>query len=320
MNIFTAGHILPAAFILDLILGDPYFLPHPIRWMGKAITYLEPLFRRFPFRPLMSGALFCLTLIACTWGLTFILTATAKLIHSEFSLWIEILLIYYSLSARSLEKAATDVCSALSQNSLADAKKKVGLIVGRDVENLSAAEITRATVETVAENLVDGVISPLFFAAIGGAPLAMAYKMVNTLDSMIGYKNERYQDFGKVAARIDDIANYIPARISVAIISFGAQILAGKGFLSFKTAVQEGTNHSSPNSGYPEAAFSGALGVKLGGSNQYFGRLVKKPYIGVRFGPANINHIQKACDLMILASLLWASLLWAIITAGSILL
>ena len=320
MTIFIAWYILPVAFILDLILGDPDFLPHPIRWMGKAITYLEPIFRRFPAGLLISGVFFALTLILCTWGLTLALITTAKLIHPVFSICIEILLIYYSISVRSLEKAATNVYSALVQNRLPDARKKVSLIVGRDVEDLSEAGVTQATVETVAENLVDGVISPLFFAAIGGAPLAMAYKMVNTLDSMIGYKNEKYINFGKAAARIDDIANYIPARISVAIISFAAQILSGKGSRAFKTAVNEGANHSSTNAGYPEAAFAGTLNVKLGGPTKYFGRLIPKPYIGIRFGSTNTNHIKKACDLMILSSLLWVCILCGIITGCRILL
>jgi len=320
MNIFTAWYILPASFILDLILGDPDILPHPIRWMGKAITYMEPLFRRFPAGLSISGALFSLTLILCTWGLTFTLIATARLIHPILSACIEILLIYYSISVRSLEKAALDVHSALTQNRLPNAREKVALIVGRDVENLSKTGITRATVETVAENLVDGVISPLFFAAIGGAPLAMAYKGVNTLDSMVGYKNEKYKDFGKAAARIDDFANYIPARISVVIISFAAQILSGRGSRAFKTAVNEGANHSSPNAGYSEAAFAGTLGVKLGGPNDYSGHLVPKPYIGIRFGTVNITHIKKACDLMILASLLWLCILCGIMIVFSILL
>lgn len=319
MNIFTVWYILPVAFILDLILGDPGFLPHPIRWMGKAITRLEPIFRRLPVSLSCSGALFSLTLILCAWGLTLALLTTAKSIHPLFSVGLEILLIYYSISARSLEKAARNVYDALTLNNLDNAKKKLALIVGRDVEDLSETGVTGAAVETVAENLVDGVISPLFFAAIGGAPLAMAYKMVNTLDSMVGYKNEKYINFGKVAAGIDDIANYIPARISVAVISFAAQILSGNGSRAFKTAVNEGANHSSPNAGYPEAAFAGTLGVKLGGPNTYFGRLVPKPYIGIQFGPADTNHIKKACDLMVLSSLLWLSLLWAIITGCSIL-
>ena len=223
----------------------------------------------------------------------------------------EIILIYYCLSARSLEDSALDVSRSLEQNKLKDAKAKVALIVGRDVNNYKEEGIARAAVETVAENLVDGVISPLFFAAIGGAPLAVAYKMVNTLDSMVGYKNEKYLYFGRAAARLDDVLNYIPARLSVPIIALASQLLSGKGARSFETAVTEGANHSSPNAGLPEAAFAGALAVKLNGPNIYNGKLVNKPYIGIRFGKTGNHHIKRACDIMMLASLMGLIVLWA---------
>jgi adenosylcobinamide-phosphate synthase len=177
--------------------------------------------------------------------------------------------------------------------------------------------MARAAVETVAENLVDGVISPLFFAAIGGAPVAMAYKMANTLDSMIGYKNEKYLYFGRAAAWLDDVLNYVPARLSVPVIALAAQLLAGKGARAFETAVKEGANHSSPNAGLPEAAFAGALAVKLNGPNTYNGKLVDKPYIGVHFGQTKIEHIKRSCDLMMLSSILWLGIVWAINTAFS---
>jgi len=205
------------------------------------------------------------------------------------------------------------VFRALSQTRLDDAKAKVSLIVGRDVENLNPDGISRATVETVGENLVDGVISPLFYAAMGGAPLAMAYKMINTLDSMIGYKNDKYLDFGKVAARIDDIANFIPARISILVISVAAKILTGHGARALQTALTEGANHTSPNAGYSEAAFAGALEVRLGGPNYYHGRLVSKPYLGIPFKQINRNHIKKACDLMMLSALIWMVVLVVIL-------
>ncbi|MCP4219427.1 MAG: cobalamin biosynthesis protein CobD, partial [bacterium] len=185
------------------------------------------------------------------------------------------------------------------------AKGKLSYIVGRDVENLSEDGIAGAALETVAENLVDGVVAPLFYAAIGGAPLAMAYKMVNTLDSMVGYKNEKYLHFGKASARIDDLLNYIPARLSIPVIGLAAQFLAGRGKDAIVTAIREGRNHSSPNAGYPEAAFAGTLGVRLGGPNYYDGVLVEKPYIGKKFGIVRAGHIKKACDLMILSSFLW---------------
>ena len=309
MELSTAGYIIPAAFILDLALGDPTLLPHPIRWLGRVITAGEPFFRNLRVKLSISGTIFAVSLIAGTWTLTFVLIKTAQCIHPLVKAGIEILIIYYCISIRSLESSAMAVFRALTQTRLDDAKAKLALIVGRDVENLNPEEISRATVETVGENLVDGVISPLFYAAIGGAPLAMAYKMINTLDSMIGYKNDKYRDFGKVAARIDDIANLIPARISILVISVAAKILTGHGARTFQTALTEGANHTSPNAGYSEAAFAGTLGVRLGGPNYYHGSLVSKPYLGIPFNQINRNHIKKACDLMMLSALIWMCVL-----------
>jgi len=235
--------ILPAAFLLDLIAGDPLFLPHPIRWMGKAIELLEPAFRKFSKHLAVSGTLFALFLISSAWAISFIIVVIAGKLHPIFGIVIEIVLIYWCISVRSLKQSAMEVDRSLMDNRIDEAKAKVSLIVGRDVEKLTESGIVKATIETVAENLVDGVISPLFFAVIGGAPLAIAYKMVNTLDSMVGYKNEKYIHFGKAAARIDDVANFIPARLSVTIISLAAQILSRKGLNAFKTATLEGKNH-----------------------------------------------------------------------------
>ena len=203
-----------------------------------------------------------------------------------------------------------EVNQYLQQKKVQAARDKVAMIVGRDIDNYKEDGLARATVETVAENLVDGVIAPLFFAAIGGAPLALAYKMTNTLDSMVGYKNQTYQQFGKACAKIDDFLNYIPARLSVPLIALAAQILSGFGERSLMTAVCEGANHASPNAGYPEAAFAGAMAVKLNGPNYYNGKLVDKPYIGVRFGPSTPGQIKKACDIMMLSSFLWLLVVW----------
>jgi len=304
--------ILPAAYLLDLILGDPQFLPHPIRWMGKAIELLEPAFRNISKNLYVSGAFFAIFLILSTWGIAFIIVGAAMKLNPMLGIVIEIVLIYWCISVKSLRQSAMEVSRLLMNSGIKEAKEKVSLIVGRDVEKLTERGIVKATIETVAENLVDGVISPLFFAVIGGAPLAIAYKMVNTLDSMVGYKNEKYIHFGKAAARIDDIANFIPARICVPVISFAAQILSGKGLSSLKTAIKEGKNHSSPNAGFPEASFAGAMGIKLGGPNYYHGKLVYKPYIGKLFGEADIKHIKKACDLMILSSVIWLVILCGI--------
>lgn len=312
MEFFTPPHILLAAFILDLILGDSKFLPHPVRWMGKAITSLEPYFRNFCIKLTVSGTFFAIFLILCAWLITFILVKVAQMAHPLLRTCVEITVIYYCISMRSLKQAVMDVHISLKQNNLQDAKKKVSMIVGRDVENLDQTKIIQAAIESAAENFVDGVMSPLFFAAVGGAPCAIAYKMINTLDSMIGYKNEKYISFGKTAAKIDDAANFIPARLSIPIISLAAQILERKGIGAFTTAISEGSNHSSPNAGYSEAAFAGAMEIKLGGPNKYQGRLVSKSYIGAKFKNPNVSHIKKACNLMLLSSVLWLCVVLAI--------
>ena len=301
----STWYVLPAAFILDMIVGDPRRLPHPVRWMGTAISALEPRFRKISLNLVFSGSLYATFLIISTWVLSYSAIGALGWIHPLLGSGLEIVLIFFCLSARSLEAAAMEIYDCLMQNKVTQARQKVALVVGRDVDKYPAAGIARATVETVAENLVDGVIAPLFFAAIGGAPLAMAYKMTNTLDSMVGYKNETYFQFGKASARMDDLLNYIPARLSVLIISLASQILSDMGKRSLKTAILEGAHHSSPNAGYAEAAFAGALGVKLNGPNYYRGKLVEKPFIGVRFGETLPRHIKKACDLMLLSSFLW---------------
>jgi adenosylcobinamide-phosphate synthase len=315
MDLLSSLYVLPIAFILDILLGDPKYLPHPVRWMGKAIEALEPHFRKLLLQPTVSGLLFATSLASSIWILTGLSLWAAKALHPILNSGLQIIFIYYCISARSLKDAAMEVSRSLQQNNLEQAKEKVARIVGRDIENYEEEDVARAAVETVAENLVDGVISPLFFATLGGAPLAMAYKMVNTLDSMVGYKNETYLFFGKASAQIDDIVNYIPSRLSIPIIALASQLLSGKGARAFKTAVTEGSNHSSPNAGLPEAAFAGALAVKLNGPNTYNGKLVDKPYIGIRFGEARIEHIKKACDVMMLSSLLWLGFLWGITAA-----
>jgi len=312
MEWLTPWYILPAAFALDIILGDPHGLPHPVRWMGKAVERLEPPFRKFGFNLSLSGALYATVLILGTWLLTFLVVETAHRVHPLLKTLLDIILIYYCLSIRSLEDAAMEVQQCLQHKQVQAARDKVSMIVGRDIRNYKEDGLARATVETVAENLVDGVTAPLFFAAIGGAPLALAYKMANTLDSMVGYNNQTYQQFGKASARIDDFLNYIPARLSVPIIALATQILSGFGERSLKTAVCEGANHASPNAGYPEAAFAGALALKLNGPNYYNGKLVDKPYIGVRFGRSAPGHIKKACDIMMLSSVLWLLVMWGV--------
>lgn len=302
MFFISEWYILPAAFVLDLIFGDPRFLPHPVRWMGKGIEVLEPRFRNFSSGLFTGGLAFSLTLILLAWATSTIVMGLSFAIHPVPGKIIEIGLIYYCISTLSLKKAALDVVRSLREEGLATAKKRLCFIVGRDVEPLDEEGVARATLETVAENLVDGVVAPLFWAGIGGAPFAVVYKMINTLDSMVGYKNETYLEFGKASAKIDDIANFIPARLSVPIIASASYLLLGHFKAVLHTAVSDGRNHSSPNAGFPEASFAGALGVRLGGPNYYGGECVQKPYIGSSFGPVAIGDVEKACRLMVYSS------------------
>ncbi len=304
---------LPAAFLLDLLLGDPKWLPHPIRWMGKWIETWEPYFRKLSTGLTASGSLFALSLVCGTWLITWILLQITHLMHEPFYTGLQVILIYFSLSVRSLYASAMDVYRAMKSETLSESKEKLSRIVGRDVDPLDSKGVIRAAVESVAENLVDGVLSPLFFAAIGGAPLAMAYKMVHTLDSMIGYKDERYLQFGKFAARLDDVANFIPARLSVPVISLAAFFLKGRIREAFMTAIIDGEKHHSPNAGYPEAAFSGALGIRLGGPNTYQGRLVNKPYIGRHFRDIHVDDILQACNLLVLSAFIFLIPCWIFI-------
>jgi adenosylcobinamide-phosphate synthase len=304
--------ILPAAFILDMFIGDPRWLPHPVRWMGKAIILTEPFFRKIRPNLVFAGILFAATMVLLTWAASFLVVKSGYYLHPLCGIGIEIVLIYYAISARSLRDSAQEVGEVLSRQTLQDAREKLAWIVGRDVQQLTPKGVIRAAVETVAENLIDGVVSPLIYAAIGGAPLAMAYKMINTLDSMVGYKNEKYIEFGKASARLDDAANYIPARLALPVISVAAQILYRRGTHPLNTARKEGRNHASPNAGFSEAAFAGALSVKLGGANYYHGTLVHKPHIGVLFGDAEIGHIKRANNLMLLSAALWLALVWGV--------
>jgi adenosylcobinamide-phosphate synthase len=303
--------IFPTALVLDLCLGDPRWLPHPVRFMGMAIERLEAPLRSLPFGLIANGLLFALVLTGGTWLAGTVIIESAAL-HPGIKLLFEATLIFFCISARSLEQAAMAVYKALLRRDEKRARRLLAMIVGRETEDLTQGGIARAAVETVAENFVDGVAAPLFWAAVGGAPLALAYKMVNTLDSMVGYKNRRYEKFGKAAARLDDVANYLPARLCLPVIALGAEFLGAKGRFTLKTAIAQGHRHTSPNAGYPEAAFAGALDIQLGGPSIYHGSVVAKPVIGVGLGQAGPGHIKKACDLMLLSSILWtASIVFA---------
>jgi adenosylcobinamide-phosphate synthase len=300
--------VIPAAFVLDLFVGDPPAWPHPVRWMGKSIELCEPVVRRWLANEVLAGAVFAVSLVFAWWGLTAGVMHAAHWLHPVAGFGLEVVLIFFCLSIRSLYDAGMEIYHLLSEGRVTAARSALAMIVGRDVNHFGEEEIARAAVETVAENFVDGVLSPLFFAAIGGAPLAVVYKMINTMDSMVGYKNDRYLRFGRVAARLDDAANFVPARLSVPIIAMATGLLApGRGKRSLNTAMAEGSRHSSPNAGFPEAAFAGALAVRLNGPNFYGGVLVEKPYIGQAYGGVDTMDIQKGCQLMLLSAILSAA-------------
>lgn len=292
------------AFILDFLIGDPEFPWHPIRLMGRATTWLEPRMRRLPVPEFPAGLLLTVLLVSGVWLATWLVLGLAGWLHPAARWGLEILLTYFFLACRDLDLAAMRVHESLVAGDLDTARQRLSRIVGREVDRLDESAVARAASETVAENLVDGILSPLFYLALGGVPLMAAYKMINTLDSMIGYKNPTYYHFGKAAARLDDVANFLPARLSVPVVALAAEILFRKGRESLSLARSDGRRHASPNSGFPEAAFAGALGVTFGGPNHYHGELVHKPFIGEGLGEASPAHIRSARRLMWTASVL----------------
>lgn len=261
-------------WLLDLSFGDPARLPHPIVWFGKAIAACEHRWNRGNHRKL-KGGLVAAGLIAATFLLASLLNYVFCMLHFTLYVAFNAIVIFYCLAGTTLVREVRAVFLALDR-SLDEGRKQVARIVGRDTSGLSAQEVRTAALETLAENLSDGVVAPLFWFALLGAPGMLAYKMVNTLDSMIGYRTERYRDFGCVAARIDDVANYLPARLTalLMIVSSGWK----RGLLRFVR--RNGRRHASPNSGYPEAALAGILDCRFGGPHYYFGELFDKPYIG----------------------------------------
>lgn len=308
----SGWYILIAAFILDLFLGDPRHLPHLVVGMGKAIHFFEPRFRQRFKNPLAAGTFFTFFLVGTCYVLAWILIGWAMWIHPLLGAGVQAALLFYCFSVKGLKDAAMAVAASLSINDLKTARKKLGLIVGRDTRTLDESEVARAVVETVAENLVDGFLAPLFWALVLGVPGAVAYKMTNTLDSMVGYPNDIYLLFGRASARLDDAANFIPARLSVFVIAAAAACLpkiSGTGAL--RTGWSEGRHHKSPNAGFPEAAFAGALRIRLGGPNIYHGSRVDKPYIGSAFNDPDILAVDTACLLMQTASI--AGLLGALV-------
>ncbi len=260
-------------WVLDLLFGDPQRLPHPVVWFGKVIAACEHRLNSGKYRKL-KGALTALGLIIATFAFVWLLRSLLLDFNKVLLLFLDVILIFYCLAGTTLIREVRQVFLAVDR-SLEEGRAQVARIVGRDTSELSAQEVRTAALETLAENLSDGVVAPLFWLALLGVPGMMAYKMINTLDSMIGYKTERYKDFGCWAAHIDDVANYIPARLTALLMVVASGRL---GLLRF--VCQNGRNHASPNSGYPESALAGILNCRFGGPHYYFGQLFDKPYIG----------------------------------------
>ncbi|HWI41542.1 MAG TPA: adenosylcobinamide-phosphate synthase CbiB [Verrucomicrobiae bacterium] len=296
--------ILLPALLLDLLLGDPQHIPHPVRGVGKLVELLEELLRRYVPGERLAGILLVILTVGGTWSAGYYILKNAYVANPYIGFGVSVYLAWTCLAARSLHAESGRVAAALAAGDLPEARRRLSFIVGRDTENLSEEEVWRAAVETVAENASDGVIAPLFYLMIGGIPLALAYKAVNTLDSMVGYRNERYLRFGWAAARLDDLANWLPARLTGLLMVLGAPLLGLSGGSAWRIMVRDGKNHSSPNSGVPEAAAAGALGVRLGGANSYFGRKVEKPTIGEARRPLDRRAWAGAVRLMYAAEFL----------------
>ncbi|MCX7794303.1 MAG: adenosylcobinamide-phosphate synthase CbiB [Thermodesulfovibrionales bacterium] len=356
------GWQIALAFLIDLLIGDPRWLPHPVRIMGFFIHRLEILLRRF-FKGAASerigGVFLMLIMVSSTFfisclavSLFYRLADEGAILIGAATTFIFVLVISTTIATRELITSCMKVIDYLKEGNLKMARNSLSMIVGRDTENLSEEEVLRATMETLSENLSDGVVAPLFYLVLGGLPLAMTYKVINTMDSMIGYKNERYRYFGWAAARLDDIVNYIPARLSAALIMISIffvetaksiyrifnklifkksaplrrfiiltvfmiydflllikdSLLVGYLFTrrSFLVTLMDGKNHPSPNSGYPEAALSGALGIRLGGPATYEGVVVNKPYIGLSLRALDTAVAMEGIILVTLSALIAA--------------
>jgi adenosylcobinamide-phosphate synthase len=298
---------LICAYLLDFILGDPEWSLHPIRIIGNTVEYLENIFRKIKKNILgekVAGILLCALVVISTYVITWSIIYLSYTLNVYFGISVTTLLAYATLSTRSLGRAAEKVRNCLKEGDDESAKKVLSLIVGRDTMKLDRSEIIRATIETVAENTSDGIIAPFFYLILGGTPLGMAYKAVNTLDSMVGYKNERYLAFGWASAKLDDIANYLPARITGILLIVAAVFLRKDWKSAYLTVRKDAKKHMSPNSGYPESAVAGALRVQLGGTNYYGGIPVRTARLGNNGGELSEDNIGEVVSMMYLTSLL----------------
>lgn len=302
-------------YLIDLVIGDPQSFPHPVRWIGQLIARLEktlyPLFKssaglRF------TGSILAIVTVGAVFCLSFGALELAGRIHPFLRGLLEVIMVWWVMATSSLGAEAEKVRNLLRNRNLPGARRQLAMLVSRDTKSLDAGGVARATVETVAENFSDGVAAPLFFLILGGPAVAMAYKAVNTLDSMVGYKNDAYRYFGWFSARLDDGVNWIPARLSVIFVWIGAALMHLDWRAALRITLRDRLNHASPNSGYPESAFAGALGIQLGGPASYFGVVSQKPTIGDPVNPIEFPTIKQAYGLMYLSSLVALILMGAV--------
>jgi adenosylcobinamide-phosphate synthase len=317
------------AFFLDLCMGDPRWLPHPVRMIGKAITRAELSLRghaRTPWQEKRSGIFLVIMIVVPSFLVAVLIQKAVFLLAERVSMVLATVLFVYlvatTIATRELVGSVRRVLESVKTGRLKAARGDLGMIVGRDTQALSDREVLKAAMETVAENLSDGVIAPIFYLTLGGFPLAVAYKAINTLDSMVGYKNATYINFGWAAARLDDLANYLPARITgfliIAAVFITSLFTAGRGALgaatrSFQIMRRDGRNHTSPNSGIPEAAMAGAVGIRMGGPSTYGGVIFDKPYIGETYREDYVGASEEAITIVLVASLLGAGLAVALL-------
>lgn len=302
------GAAVLGGFVLDLLFGDPAWLPHPVVYMGRAISALERRLRaclpRTPQGELLGGAILAFCLPVGTFLLTSLVCLGAAALSPWLGLAVQMFWCGQALAAKGLAQESTRVYRELIKPDLPAARRAVSRIVGRDTQNLTLEGVTKAAVETVAENASDGVIAPLLYMLLGGAPLALTYKAINTMDSMLGYKNEKYLYFGRAAAKLDDAANYLPSRIAGLLWAAAAALTGNSASGAWKIWRRDRRNHASPNSAQTESACAGALGVQLAGPAYYFGEYYDKPTIGDPLRPIEPEDIRRANRMMYAESLL----------------
>ena len=313
---------LAAGFLIDLIVGDPGWLYHPVCLIGNSIAFLEKLIRRmFPKTEkgeLLGGVLEVLAVCVLCGGIPFLILTVLYRHVPWAALALETFWCYQLLAAKSLKTESMKVYDRLKNGTIEEARHAVSMIVGRDTQSLTEEGVTKAAVETVAENTSDGIIAPMFYMAIGGAPLMFLYKGINTMDSMLGYKNDRYLYFGKCAARLDDVVNYLPARISGCLMIVSSFLCGMDGKNAAKIYLRDRRNHASPNSAQTEAVMAGALDVQLAGNAWYFGKLYEKPTIGDPIRPVEPEDIIRAYCLLYASAVLGVIVFLAVRIAAGI--